>query len=160
MSLLLGAFRASRCTADAQKNHAADQEGSHHGYEASLANHGAPASPHVSLATSTPKHATPRTLAPSAEAYSSKCVERLSGKSLCGSDGASFGGAKSRRLVVPSSGAYPEFPDNLWKGYAANFAGTAFSESASARSGRVATAGREDPAVVLRGSSSDPLQPE
>ena len=66
MSLLLGALRASPCTADGQKNGAPDQEGSHHSYEVYLANYyyGAPAfSLHVSLATSAPKHATQRTLA-------------------------------------------------------------------------------------------------
>ena len=49
-------------------------------------------------------------------------VERLSGKSLCGSDRASFGGTKRqkrcsfapiRRLVGPRNGAYSEFPDSL-----------------------------------------------
>jgi hypothetical protein len=43
MSLLLGALRASPRTADDQENGAPDQEGSHHSYEVSLANYGAPA---------------------------------------------------------------------------------------------------------------------
>src|SRR5215212_4886221 len=50
-------------------------------------------------------------------------LQRLSGKSLCGSDRASFGGTKCRkrgplapflRLVVPRNGAYSEFPDSLY----------------------------------------------
>jgi hypothetical protein len=41
MSLLFGAFRASRCTADGQKkNGAPEQQYPHHSYEVSLANHG------------------------------------------------------------------------------------------------------------------------
>jgi hypothetical protein len=53
---------------------------------------------------------------------SPKCLEKLSGKSLGGSDHASFGGAKRRkrcsfapfrRLVGPRNEADSEFPDSL-----------------------------------------------
>jgi hypothetical protein len=57
-------------------------------------------------------------------------VERLSGNSQCGSDVASFGGAKRpkwcslapfRTLAGPCNGAYSEFPDSLWKGNSPKF---------------------------------------
>src|SRR5215217_8400296 len=67
----------------------------------------------------------------STEAYSPKCVERLSGKSLCGSNGTFLGSAKRPkrcrfapfcRLKGPRNGACSEFPDSLWKGNSPKFA--------------------------------------
>ena len=55
----------------------------------------------------------------------SHSLERLSGKSLCGSNGAFFGSAKRPkrchfaplcRLKGPRNGARSDFPDTLWKG--------------------------------------------
>src|SRR5215203_7484724 len=62
--------------------------------------------------------------------YAPYCVERLSGKSLGGSDRASFGYAKRRKrcsfapfgsLVGPRNEALAEFPDSLWKGYSRKY---------------------------------------